>query len=175
MRRIVALAALTVASLCVDAAFAAQPSCASCQSKTGCATCGTGCSAHSLGALHARIKDKLHSIPFILIAIPQHGPGGHPEDWVNCECEGSYRHPVPPLYTYHWPGSYAQTAMTDYHSPWRFPPLKPYYDEPSPGEAGTRMIDDYYAEPPVDSEDVHEPVYRPQAHRVPLPADQFRR
>lgn len=25
--------------------------------------------------------------------------------------------------------------MTDYHSPWRFPPIKPYYDEPSPGEA----------------------------------------
>jgi hypothetical protein len=24
---------------------------------------------------------------------------------------------------------YQQVLMTDYHSPWRFPPLKPYVDE----------------------------------------------
>jgi hypothetical protein len=36
---------------------------------------------------------------------------------------------VPPQYTYHWPGMYKQNLMTDYTSPWRFPPLKPYVDE----------------------------------------------
>src|SRR6058998_1068015 len=44
----------------------------------------------------------------------------------NCGCNGSYKFPVPPLYTYHWPGMWEQVLMTDYHSPWRFPPLKPY-------------------------------------------------
>lgn len=48
----------------------------------------------------------------------------------NCGCNGSYKYPVPPLYTYHWPGMWQQNLMTDYHSPWRFPPLKPYVDEP---------------------------------------------
>lgn len=39
---------------------------------------------------------------------------------------------MPPLYTYHWPGMYKQVRMTDYHSPWRFPPLKRYEEEPLP-------------------------------------------
>ena len=47
----------------------------------------------------------------------------------NCGCNGSYNYPVPPLYTYHWPGMYKQQLVTDYRSPWRFPPLKPYVDE----------------------------------------------
>jgi hypothetical protein len=47
----------------------------------------------------------------------------------NCGCRGSYNYPVPPLYTYHWPGMYKQNLMTDYTSPWRFPPLRPYVDE----------------------------------------------
>jgi hypothetical protein len=47
----------------------------------------------------------------------------------NCGCNGSYKYPVPPLYTYHWPGMYSAQLMTEYHSPWRFPPLKPYTDE----------------------------------------------
>jgi hypothetical protein len=51
------------------------------------------------------------------------GPG------ANCGCNGSYNYPVPPLYTYHWPGLYKQVRVTDYHSPWRFPPIKPYTDE----------------------------------------------
>jgi hypothetical protein len=51
------------------------------------------------------------------------------DDYFNCGCNGSYKFPVPPLYTYHWPGMYQQHLMTDYHSPWRFPPLKPYVDE----------------------------------------------
>jgi hypothetical protein len=49
----------------------------------------------------------------------------------NCGCNGSYKFPVPPLSTYHWPGMWQQNLMTDYHSPWRFPPLKPYRDEDS--------------------------------------------
>lgn len=47
----------------------------------------------------------------------------------NCGCKGSYNYPVPPQYTYHWPGMYKQNLMTDYTSPWRFPPLKAYVDE----------------------------------------------
>jgi hypothetical protein len=54
----------------------------------------------------------------------------------NCNCNGSYKFPVPPLSTYHWPGMYSIQLMTDYQSPWRFPPLRPYTDEPSfEGEA----------------------------------------
>ena len=44
----------------------------------------------------------------------------------NCGCRGSYKFPVPPQYTYHWPGLYAQQTMTGYTSPWRFPPLEQY-------------------------------------------------
>ncbi len=50
-------------------------------------------------------------------------------DNFNCGCNGSYKFPVPPLYTYHWPGLYSHRLMTDYHSPWRFPGLRPYKDE----------------------------------------------
>ncbi|HPP53915.1 MAG TPA: hypothetical protein PK777_13260 [Thermoguttaceae bacterium] len=42
----------------------------------------------------------------------------------NCGCSGSYKFPVPPQYTYHWPGMYSQPTMTQYTSPYRFPPLK---------------------------------------------------
>lgn len=42
----------------------------------------------------------------------------------NCQCRGSYKFPVPPQYTYHWPGMYSQQTMTEYSSPYRFPPLK---------------------------------------------------
>jgi hypothetical protein len=55
----------------------------------------------------------------------------------NCGCNGSYKFPVPPLYTYHWPGMYSAQLMTDYHSPWRFRPLKPYVDEVPAVEVGT--------------------------------------
>ena len=64
------------------------------------------------------------------------GRGGNSQrsvDWGNCNCNGSYKFPVPPLYTYQWPGRYSQQLMTDYHSPWRFPPLRPYVDEPVRG------------------------------------------
>lgn len=49
----------------------------------------------------------------------------------NCGCNGSYNYPVPPLYTYHWPGMYKAERMTDYHSPWRFPPIRPFAEEPA--------------------------------------------
>jgi hypothetical protein len=52
--------------------------------------------------------------------------------YFNCGCNGSYKFPVPPLYTYFWPGLHSQQLMTDYHYPKRFPPLKPYTDEPDP-------------------------------------------
>lgn len=42
----------------------------------------------------------------------------------NCQCRGSYKYPVPPQYTYFWPGMYSQRTMTEHISPWRFPPLK---------------------------------------------------
>jgi hypothetical protein len=57
------------------------------------------------------------------------------DPWFNCGCNGSYKFPVPPQYTYHWPGMYSQRLMTDYHSPWRFPPLRPYTDEAKPESA----------------------------------------
>jgi len=59
-----------------------------------------------------------------------HGHGKRNADaWFNCNCDGSYKFPVPPLYTYHWPGLYSLRRMTDYQSPWRFPAIKPYEDE----------------------------------------------
>ncbi|MGQ9562195.1 MAG: hypothetical protein ACUVQH_00125 [Thermogutta sp.] len=42
----------------------------------------------------------------------------------NCSCRGSYKFPVPPQYTYHWPGVYSQQAMTSYQSPYRYPLLR---------------------------------------------------
>ena len=51
------------------------------------------------------------------------------DEGFNCGCNGSYKFPVPPLYTYHWPGMWSAQLMTEYHSPWRFPPLKSYTDE----------------------------------------------
>jgi hypothetical protein len=65
------------------------------------------------------------------------------DPYFSCGCNGSYKFPVPPLYTYHWPGLYSAQLMTDYHSPWRFPPLKPYVDEVPPvemGSLGTRSV-----------------------------------
>jgi hypothetical protein len=44
--------------------------------------------------------------------------------YFNCACRGSYKFPVPPQYTYHWPGMYSQQCMTEYTSPYRFPPLE---------------------------------------------------
>lgn len=57
--------------------------------------------------------------------------GDYMDRFANCSCDGSYKFPVPPLYTYHWPGMYSLQLMTDYHSPWRYPPLRPFTDEPT--------------------------------------------
>ncbi len=54
--------------------------------------------------------------------------------WASCNCNGSYKFPVPPLYTYHWPGLYSHRLMTDYHSPWRFPAIRPYPGDEQPGD-----------------------------------------
>jgi len=54
--------------------------------------------------------------------------------YFNCACRGSYKFPVPPQYTYHWPGMYSQQTMTEYNSPWRFPPLNlPKEESVAPG------------------------------------------
>lgn len=52
---------------------------------------------------------------------------GGPEDvsQFNCCCRGSYKYPVPPQSTYFWPGIYAERTMTQYVSPYRYPPLRP--------------------------------------------------
>src|SRR5581483_7394758 len=88
------------------------------------------------------------------------GRGGNQQrsgDWGNCNCNGSYKFPVPPLYTYQWPGRYSQQLMTDYQSPWRFPPLRPYVDEPPMG-IKTRSITPTTAEEDVADDWVTTPV-----------------
>ncbi len=52
-------------------------------------------------------------------------PGGHyaAVGYDACACKGSYKFPVPPQYTYHWPGMYSQQTMSQYNSPYRFPML----------------------------------------------------
>ena len=106
----------------------------------GCNSCGGGQRCGHLG-------HKLH----------RNGCGHHRgpryegrDPGFNCGCQGSYKFPVPPQYTYFWPGSvYSQQLMTNYHSPWRFPPLKPYTDEklePAPIDApadGLRPVANY--------------------------------
>ena len=49
----------------------------------------------------------------------KHGAAG----WCNCNCQGSYKYPVLPQYTYFWPGIYSQQTMTAYVSPRRYPGL----------------------------------------------------
>lgn len=87
--------------------------------------CGKGaaCQGAACGDCHGvigRIKCKLckHHLTY---------EGQDP--WANCGCNGSYNYPVPPQYTYHWRGMAKQHLMTDYVSPWRFPPIKPFQDE----------------------------------------------
>jgi hypothetical protein len=60
--------------------------------------------------------------------------------YFNCQCNGSYKFPVPPQYTYHWPGMYSQSSVLEYNSPHRYPPLK----DPSVLDAGALGDDDYY-------------------------------
>lgn len=98
-----------------------------------CQQCAAGGSA-DCHKKHGGLLARLHGLCCWPCCLGWLGHG-HGDPWTNCSCNGSYKHPVPPQYTYHWPGMYSQQLMTDYHDPYRFPPLKPYYDEPSPGEA----------------------------------------
>jgi len=80
--------------------------CTECQAQVGCSQCGcAGCGCSKCGAYLASMAQ------------------------FNCTCRGSYKFPVPPQYTYHWPGMYSQRTMTEYNSPWRFPPLEIPADE----------------------------------------------
>lgn len=36
----------------------------------------------------------------------------------NCQCGGSYNHPVPPLSTHHWLGMYKAPSMANWNNPW---------------------------------------------------------
>lgn len=77
----------------------------------------------------------------------------------NCGCTGSYKFPVPPQYTYFWPGNvYSMGLMTNYHSPWRFPPLKPYTDE-----VLTPIVpENISAEEGLRPVSAHQPIAQPQ-------------
>lgn len=62
--------------------------------------------------------------------------------YFNCNCRGSYKFPVFPQYTYHWPGMYSQQTMTEHVGPYRYPGLKhppwlPDTREDSSKDAGT--------------------------------------
>lgn len=39
--------------------------------------------------------------------------------YYNCKYHGSYNHPVPPQFTYFWPGLYKQKSIADYQSVYR--------------------------------------------------------
>ena len=136
MKSTIGLAALAIASLLAGgSARAASPGCAapSCAAPTCAApTCAAVASAGvaGMGDYCDECGDGC-------------GNGRGPryeglDPYFSCGCNGSYKFPVPPLYTYHWPGLYSAQLMTDYHSPWRFPPLKPYTDEVPPIEMGQR-------------------------------------
>ncbi len=87
-----------------------------CENCDPCDPCGNGCGLLGCGLFGHKCGCPIDGL----------------DRFANCGCNGSYNYPVPPLYTYHWPGMYKQVRMTDYHSPWRFPPLKRYEDEPLP-------------------------------------------
>ena len=106
---------------------------ASCgQVSSGCECCGHGidsrakglgcCCSHSLGV--RRIKEFVH--------MPIDTGAG---TWFNCGCNGSYKFPVPPLYTYHWIGMFSHQLTTDYQSQRRFPAVRPFGDFNPSGES----------------------------------------
>jgi hypothetical protein len=138
MKSTLCLAAVTVL-LCGGMAHAASPGCAapSCAAPTCAApTCAAPTCAAVAGALGTGGD---YCDPCGDGCGRGRGPRYEGLDpYFSCGCNGSYKFPVPPLYTYHWPGMYSAQLMTDYHSPWRFPPLKPYVDEVPPVEMGHR-------------------------------------
>ena len=49
----------------------------------------------------------------------------------HCDCQGSYKYPVPPQSTFFWPGMYSQKTSVDSTMPYRYPMLEePRWDEP---------------------------------------------
>jgi len=125
-----AVAVTTAVVLSIGSATAGE-GCQTCGSASGqggqgCQSCGGG-HRHQGGGCDAH-GCKLH----------HHRKYTEGKDYgYNCGCNGSYNYPVPPLYTYHWPGMYKAVRMTDYHSPWRFPPIKPFADELAPADVMT--------------------------------------
>ena len=103
----------------------AQPACG-CAAADACGGNGDPCDPCGDGCGHGGLFGRRHRGP----RYEGLEPG------FNCGCNGSYKFPVPPLYTYHWPGMWQQALMTDYHSPWRFPPLKPFTEEVPPAVMG---------------------------------------
>lgn len=98
-------------------------------------------------------------------------------NWFSCSCNGSYKFPVPPLYTYHWPGLYSLERMTDYHSPWRFPPLKPYAPEPSLDDQAflPRVIQTAAIEPLGEVSSLHRPAIAGERRRPERASAKLRR
>jgi hypothetical protein len=138
MRKFWISAATIAASLLAGiTAHAAGPACAA----PACAAPAPTCAAPSCGAEPACAAAGVAGTGGCCDDGCGRGRGRGPryeglDAYFNCGCNGSYKFPVPPLYTYHWPGMYSAQLMTDYHSPWRFPPLKPYVDEVPPVEMG---------------------------------------
>lgn len=130
MRASLLLAAACVAACSLTASVTYAGDGVSDYTMGGCDSCGSGCNT---GRCHGC---RLHLHRGLGCGHGCHGGcflGRRYEGQdlqFNCGCQGSYNYPVPPQFTYHWPGStYKLPLMTNYHSPWRFPPLKPYTEE----------------------------------------------
>jgi hypothetical protein len=119
MRKLWISAAFVAGTLLGGAAIAADFGC-NAPSECGCNACADEC-CDGCGGLFGHHRHGHHRYRYDGLQ-----PG------FNCGCNGSYKFPVPPLYTYHWPGMWSAQQMTGYQSPWRFPPLKPYVDEVAP-------------------------------------------
>lgn len=102
----------------------------------GCNNCGPSV-GHSHCGRCGGIRGRRHSGHCPLCKHRQTFEGQDP--WASCGCNGSYKYPVPPLYTYHWRGMFAHDLMTNYHSPWRFPAIKPFND---PGTQSTMRVNE---------------------------------
>lgn len=104
--------------------------CDSAVASCGCSDAGIGCPSGGCGLLGGGLFGEGQVVSGHHVHLHRLYDGADLN--FNCGCNGSYKFPVPPLYTYFWPGMYSQELMTDYHYPKRFPPLKPYTDEPDP-------------------------------------------
>lgn len=134
----------------------------------GCGSADNGYAVSGCGncSLKQCLKQKLYRCSPLHGKVCMVGMKLRPKHWLhtpidtgagsrfNCCCKGSYKFPVPPLSTYHWPGRFANRLMTDYQSPWRFPGVQPF---------GTEYgSDSYDFVPPSEAEPItsldHDPV-----------------